>query len=232
MAVLQDLLDTANRLRKEGALLDALKAFRLVLEAAPLDFDLRLTIADLLVEMDHRKAALTVYTAAAEHDIRAGNPLRAMVAAKITAGARQDNTATIARLVEKYAAGSSVLGRSIKLAPSDYSAKIRDNIDLQYPVDETRFIAETALLAADTSAIQNYPSLVPPLPIFSTLDSAAFTELFAHLTLYRFAPGAPIVKQGDPGDALYFIARGEVSVVREEAGAPHIQLARLGGTSV
>ena len=232
MAVLQDLLDTANRLRKQGSPLDALKVYRLVLEAAPLDFDLRLTVADLMASMHHPKAALNIYQAAAAHDIKAGNPLRAMVAIKIMTQGGTDTSAIVRTLIEKYAAGSPVLGRSVKLAPSDYTAKIRDDIDLQYAIDQTRFTAETALLAADTSNIQNYPSLVPPLAIFSTLDSAAFAELFTHLQLRRFAEGAPIVRQGEPGDALFFIARGEVKVLRENTDGTAVQLARLGGGSL
>ena len=232
MAVLQDLLDTANRLRKQGEPLDALKAYRLVLEAAPLDFDLRLTVADLMASMHHPKAALNIYQAAAAHDIKAGNPLRAMVAIKIMAEGGADTAAIVRTLIEKYAAGSQALGRSIKLAPADYTAKIRDDIDLRYTIEQTQFVAETAMLAADTSAIENYPSLVPPLAIFSTLDTASFAELFSHLKLRRFAENAPIVRQGDPGDALFFIARGEVKVLRENTDGTAVQLARLGGGSL
>jgi cAMP-dependent protein kinase regulator len=232
MAVLQDLLDAAHRLRKQGAPLDALKAFRLVLEAAPLDFDLRLAIGDLLLSMKHTKAAVAVYQAAAEHDIKAGNPLRAMVAIKLLEANVIGASPLTAAMIEKYAAGSSCLGRSIKLAPSDYSAKIRDEIDINYAVDPIPFTAETALMAANISVIQNYPSLVPPLAIFSTLDKDSFEQLFSRLILKRFVAGDSIVAQGEIGDALYFIARGEVKVVRADGEKPQVQLARLGGGSL
>jgi CRP-like cAMP-binding protein len=232
MAVLQDLLNTANRLRQQGALLEALKVYRLVLEAAPLDFDLRMTVGDVLLSMDHVKAALTVYKAAAEHDIKAGNPLRAMVAIKVARRNGMDTTPLIETLAAEYAAGSPALGRSVKLAPSDYSAKVRDDIALDYPVDRDPFVAETALLAANTSTIQNYPPLVPPLAIFSTLDKHSFLEVFSRLELRRFRAETPIVRQGEPGDTLFFIARGEVSVIREKDGEAPVQLARLGGGSL
>ena len=232
MAVLQDLLDTAIRLRKQGLALDALKVFRLVLEAAPLDFDLRLTIGDLLSSMKQSKAALMIYQAVAAHDIKAGNPLRAMVAIKLLEESSADVGPVSAALIAKYAAGSQALGRSVKLAPADYTAKIRDDIDTSYPVDQNPFIAETALMAANIDVIQNYPALVPPLAIFSTLDAASFSELFSHLHLKRFRAEEPIVIQGEPGDALFFIARGEVKVLREDEGKPPIHLARLGGGSL
>lgn len=232
MAVLQDLLDTAIGLRKQGFALDALKVFRLVLEAAPLDFDLRITIGDLFVSMKQTKAALIVYQAVATHDIKAGNPLRAMVALKLLTENGGDAESLTALLVEKYAAGSPSLGRSIKLAPADYTAKIRDDIDTNYAIDQNPFIAETALVAANISLIQNYPSLVPPLAIFSTLDAVSFSALFSHLHLKRFREGEPIVRQGESGDALFFIARGEVKVLREDWGKPPVQLARLGGGSL
>ncbi len=232
MAVLQDLLNTAHRLRKQGAPLEALKLYRLVLESAPLDFDLRLTIGDLLLSMKHTKAAASVFQAAAEHDLKAGNPLRAMVAIKLLEPIVIDMPPLTAAMIEKYAGGSPHLGRSVKLAPADLSAKIRDDIDLNYAVDPIPFTAQTALMAADISVIHNYPPLVPPLPIFSTLDTISFSHLFARLILKRFSEGEAVVTQGEIGDALYFIARGEVRVVRADADKPPVQLARLGGGSL
>ncbi len=229
ITTLQELSDIAYRLKKEGAYTEALKAFRLVLEAVPLDFDLRLNIGDLLAVMGQTKAALMVYKSAAEHDIKAGNPLRAMVAAKILAQYGVDISAVVSLMVEKYSAGSSYIGRSIKLAPSDYSVKVREGIDVNYPVsDLNAFIAETALMAADISTIRNYPALVPPLPIFSTLDKASFEELFLNLELCRHSEGELVVEQGKPGDALFFIAGGEVKVLRADSNGQIVQLARLG----
>jgi CRP-like cAMP-binding protein len=91
-------------------------------------------------------------------------------------------------------------------------------------------------MAAYTENIRNYPPLVPPIAIFSTLERDAFVELVGLLDLVRCGDGHAICRQGTPGDAVYFVARGEVRVVRRGAGASgeeeEQQLARLGPGSL
>jgi CRP-like cAMP-binding protein len=129
-----------------------------------------------------------------------------------------DTTAGVSLLTETYAAGSAILGRGIKPAPADYEAKVREDLDLEYPINQKEFLPETAKMAAFTGNIENYPDVVPPVPIFSTLTRMAFTELLSRLTLKRFAPGDHVIRQGTTGDAVYFIARGEVGIVRTTSG--------------
>ena len=229
--ILRDLLEVARKRRGAGASLDALKVYRLVMEAAPLDFDLRMEIGDLLSTISTREVPELVYKAVAEHDIKAGNPLRAMVACKLMADNPVVVAPILANLQEKYSAGSAVLGRSVKLAPTDYSVALREDIDLDYPIEKNAFLLETVRMAASIDQIHNYPALVPPLPIFSTLDPMAFGELFTHLRLKRFGTGEVVVKQGETGHAVYFIARGEVRVTQSRDEAT-IQLAKLGAGSL
>ena len=44
----------------------------------------------------------------------------------------------------------------------------------------------------------------------------------------RFGPGEPIVQEGEMGDSLFVIARGEVDVVRPDSGGTLKTLATLG----
>ncbi len=229
--VLKDLLDEARNRRAAGSAMDALKVYRLILEVAPLDFDLRLEIGDLLNSSGAKELSMPVFMAVATHDIKAGNPMRAMVAIKRIAQGSGTTAPLIQALQTKYAAGSTVLGRSIKLAPTDYTRTVKDNIDLNYPVEESLFIKQTAAMAAHTATIEHYPALVPPLPIFSTLSPDAFGELFEHLTLRQYPAGAPIIRQGEPGESVYFIARGEVDIVKSR-GNQQQHLARLGAGSL
>jgi cAMP-dependent protein kinase regulator len=213
--------------------MEALKVYRLILEVAPLDFDLRLEMGDLLECFGRQDLPIPVYRAIAEHDIKAGNPLRAMVAIKLLQTKQISVTPIIQALQEKYSAGSAVLGRSIKLAPTDYDQPIKEDIDLNYPIAENAFLAQTAAMAAHIATIANYPPLVPPLPIFSAIDAGAFKELFNHLTLKRYHTGDTIIAQGQPGESVYFIARGEVDVVQQRADVDRLQhLARLGPGSL
>jgi len=233
---LQDLKDEAERRLAAGQLVDALKVFRLVLEGAPLDFNLRLEVADVLMGAKAAKAAASIYQAVAEHEIRSGHPLQAMVGIKLLEGAGVEVGPLIERLVAMYSADSEVLGRGVRPAPADYSAEVRDDLDLDYAINQRELFEAIAQMAAYTENIENYPKVVPPVAIFSTLDRESFGELFSLLRLRRHRSGESVITQGEQGDAIYFVARGEVKVIKTIAGTGgekhDIQLARLGPGSL
>jgi cAMP-dependent protein kinase regulator len=233
---LLDLKEEAERRFADGEVIESLKLFRLVLEGAPLDFNLRLEIADALVAAKAGRLAGPIYNAIADNDIKSGSPLRAIVAIKLLEQMGATVAPLTAALVTKYAAGSEVLGRSVKLAPADYSVALRDDLDTEYEMPDKEVVDSIAQMASFTGNIENYPPLVPPLAIFSTLEPEAFDKLLGMLELKRFKNGETIIEQGDIGDAIYFIARGEVRVVKDVAQpggeTEQIQLARLGPGSL
>ena len=53
-------------------------------------------------------------------------------------------------------------------------------------------------------------------PILENLDEAKLTELALFFATETFQPGREIVRQNDPGDKFYIIARGKVEVWRTE----------------
>ena len=63
-------------------------------------------------------------------------------------------------------------------------------------------------------------------PLFSGLSQEALESLVAELQLIQLADGEVLFHEGDPGDALYVIVEGEVSVQAE--GPPRVEMARLG----
>lgn len=63
-------------------------------------------------------------------------------------------------------------------------------------------------------------------PLFAGLSSEALEALVGHLELVMLDPGQELFREGDPGDALYVIVEGEVSVVIE--GPPRAEVQRLG----
>jgi ATP-binding cassette, subfamily B, bacterial len=50
------------------------------------------------------------------------------------------------------------------------------------------------------------------VPLFAGLGNEALAALADHLILERYLPGEEIVRQGEPGDRLYFIGAGKVDV--------------------
>jgi CRP-like cAMP-binding protein len=233
---LLDLKHEAERRLAAGRTVEALKVYRLVLEALPLDFNLRLEIGDALSRANADRAACAVWQTVADHDIKSGSPLRAMVAIKLLEAAGLTVEPLISALTATYAAGSSRLGRGVRPAPGDYSLEVRDEVVLDYAMEERQVLEEVARMAAFTGNIRNYPAVVPPLAIFSTLEPAAFARFLGMMRLRRFRAGDEVVRQGEVGNELFFIARGEVRVVRRagrpDGAAEETFLARLGPGSL
>lgn len=75
--------------------------------------------------------------------------------------------------------------------------------------------------------------LLADLPLFRGLPSEQLLDLARQATEYVFAPGADIIRQGDPGDALYVIVSGQVTVRASRAeGGPEALLGTLGPGAV
>ena len=63
-------------------------------------------------------------------------------------------------------------------------------------------------------------------PLFAGLPHHSLEALVENLTIVSLEAGVALFKEGDPGDALYVIVEGEVSVQAE--GPPLVEMARLG----
>ncbi|HEX5061169.1 MAG TPA: cyclic nucleotide-binding domain-containing protein [Kofleriaceae bacterium] len=63
-------------------------------------------------------------------------------------------------------------------------------------------------------------------PLFAGLSQEALGSLVQQLTLVHLAKDEILFHEGDPGDALYVICEGEVSVSAE--GPPRVEMARMG----
>ena len=57
-----------------------------------------------------------------------------------------------------------------------------------------------------------YWDLVVRLPLFRNLGAPALSEITRLLKVDRFPAGAVVVREGQAGDSMYFIAEGEVEV--------------------
>jgi CRP-like cAMP-binding protein len=66
-------------------------------------------------------------------------------------------------------------------------------------------------------------------PLFAGLPSNALESLVENLALVHLEPNEALFHEGEPGDALYVIVEGDVSVQAE--GPPRVEMARLGAGS-
>ena len=81
--------------------------------------------------------------------------------------------------------------------------------------------------AADLLGDVTMEQLISKSPLFEKLDDAGRRRLLEGGTLENYAPGAVIMKEGDPGDSFYFLRTGAVEVTTVK-GADKIKLADLG----
>lgn len=58
-------------------------------------------------------------------------------------------------------------------------------------------------------------AMVAKVPLFSGLDASSIADLVSMLRSRTVAPGTVLVRQGDPADAMYFIASGIVEASNE-----------------
>jgi voltage-gated potassium channel len=56
-------------------------------------------------------------------------------------------------------------------------------------------------------------AMVARVPLFATLDAIAISELASMLKARKLPVGAVIVRKGDEGESMFFIAQGRVEVV-------------------
>jgi len=65
------------------------------------------------------------------------------------------------------------------------------------------------------------------IPLLQPLSDGQLTSLVGQFELRRLEAGEQVFAEGDPGEYLYLIARGHVSVTRQDAMGQPAELARL-----
>jgi tetratricopeptide (TPR) repeat protein len=72
------------------------------------------------------------------------------------------------------------------------------------------------------------PSVEIETMLFRDLSPDEFREIVARLALRHFEEDTIIVKEGDPGDSLFIVVRGQVRVITHDVRQNEIELADLG----
>ena len=82
---------------------------------------------------------------------------------------------------------------------------------------------------ASTSADSKdaFRKMVFSSPLFRDVDEATKASIVADAKIERFEAGATLMKQGDAGDAIFFVLQGTVRI-ETLAGASSVALAELG----
>jgi CRP-like cAMP-binding protein len=221
----------------------ALATFDHILTAAPLDDDVRLSIADLLTAAGKPEDAQQIYRALTGHLLRAGRPLPALVVAERLADVDPAASAALRdALTDMYAAGSPRLAPfAARAAPLDPNLPIpaldTDSIDAARTdageggaasFDDLAASATRRALDLTASAELAPPQeQVHPIAFLSELEPDSLRAVLASLQVKRVAQGQQVFRQGEPGTSLFLVALGQLQVATTLNTGAQRELARL-----
>jgi CRP-like cAMP-binding protein len=101
-----------------------------------------------------------------------------------------------------------------------YSALERAGI----PAAEISWLVETRKAGAPAEEASP-EEILRRTPIFRLLEDKELSELAVTLRRLSYAPGEHILRQGDPGDSMYFIVAGRVSIAYKSPDGAEQELA-------
>jgi CRP-like cAMP-binding protein len=217
----------ARALYRAGDYARALRAYERLLEAMPLDYEMRFRIGDILAKTGLSDEAAEVYRTVAVHDIRSGHPLPAVVASYALEKLGQKADDILGLLARTYASGSPQLARfAVRPAPVDPETLL----EVREPSESEPFdkLAERASRCAlDLSAFVTYQQQFHPLPFLSELGAESMLAVLKSLSVKRLDDGAAVMRQGERGTSLFLVAAGELRVFTTAADGAERELARL-----
>ncbi len=226
MNTIGDLQRVAGERLLEGNAHAGLHGFCAVAQLQPQNLDARLRVADALLALGEVQRAAVVYTAVARYSANAGYPLRALVALKVLSALDPQLAVLLGSIAELYSVDSARLGRGVRLAPGDPAQALPPTLDLSKQIALAELVPHAEKIAADLTGAQ-YPEKLPPIPLFSELSASAFGQVLTALKLRRARPGETIIAEGEPGQAFFVVARGEVRVHKRLAHGEDLALASL-----
>ena len=228
---LGDVKHSAAALFAQGQHLPALRLYDAIVAAAPLEFDARIRVADAALALGDPGAA-RVYRAAGWYCLKSGHPLSALVCARVLEAHGGDASDLTAALVVTYGSESELLSKGatrIPLPPETQAIAVPD-VRLPAPADAVAAALDRAERAA--AELTELPAALHPIPLLSALSEAAFRRVLGTLVLRRLPAGALVIREGEPGNAFYFVASGRLRVYATDGLGRETELAELGENAV
>lgn len=219
----------ADQHLRAGETRAALQHLVALVRSAPHDFDARLRIADGLLAAGQTRAAVEAYTAVARETAAAGRPLKTCVALKVLGALDPGVNEVFAVLAGRYALGAPNLGRAVRLSLPDPDAIVPAEAWLAESLDEKTLLESAFKVATSREGLPAYPAVAAPIPLLSELAPDAFARVLRAVDLVRVAEGAVILREGEPAESFFMVARGTVEVSRDGG---RTVLARPGESSV
>lgn len=227
MASLREVKSHARRLFMRGEAAYALRLYDAIVQAAPLDWDARMKVADCLVALGDRDAAADIYRAVAWFCLKSGHPLLAIVAARLLESLGRPNDDVLGAFVVMYGQGSDMLGRlAARLSPPRGDTEVLPpDLRLAPP---PHFRAQAAARAVHClDEFDDFPEALHPIPLLSEFSDTNLRRVLATMLVHRLPGDARVIREGELGRSFYFLAGGEVRVYNTDSLGRETELARL-----
>ena len=230
MVSLGDVKRSAAILFGQGQYLAAVRLYDAIVTGAPHDFETRIRVADCALALGDRAGAGVVYRATGWDCLKAGHPLPALVCARVLEAHGDDASDLVNAFVVHYGSESKALGKSATRSapPSDSAVVAVPDVRLPGRPDALA----TAIARAAHATTDTFPDAVHPIPLLSSLSEATLRRVLATLVLKRLPPDAFVVREGEPGTSLYFVAGGRLRVFATDGLGRQTILAELGENAI
>lgn len=206
----------------------AMKIYWRLVDADPHDIEPRIKVADLMLRMGAREAAIDVYKAVAGFGSRSGHPYVAIVISKILNELGQSPDELLAELGRLYSADSDKISKfGQRISPEHPETKVAPP-DLTAHMDTAALIMGAGRAASDFKAVQSYPEALHRLPLLSDLPADSFIRLCQRTKALRLPHQALVIKEGEIGSSFFILAQGQVRVFRTDSQGNQRNLAKLG----
>jgi CRP-like cAMP-binding protein len=231
MVSLGDVKRSAATLFAQGQHLAALRLYDAIVIALPVDYEARIRVADCALALGDARAA-QVYRAVGWYCLKAGHPLAALVCSRVLEAHGADASDLLASLVVTYGSESDMLGKvaaRVALPPETQQIEVPD-VRLAAPPDA--LAAALARAEHATDKFKDFPDQLHGIPLLSSLSEATFRRVLGTLVLKRMPVGAPVIREGEPGNSFFFVASGQLRVFATDGLGRETELARLGENAV
>ncbi len=208
----------ANMRLRNGDLENAQRGLIALIRSAPHDMDARLRCADGLLAGGHAQDAVAAYAFVAKESALAGHPLKAIVALKILTAIDPAAGELLVALASRYSSESPILGRSVRMAPPDPDAEVPTAAFVPNELNASQIGELAAKVATNREGLPGYPETVAPIPLLSELPAGGFAHILGAVVLKRIPAGEVVIREGEPGDAFFMVARGSMRVSKRTGG--------------
>jgi CRP-like cAMP-binding protein len=184
-------------------------------------------IARVLVEREQQFEVSKVAGRLVDAFVRRGDLPSAVVASTIALDAGEPQRPLLQRIAGAFAKDASKAGGG-SLHPPPFPVEPPMSPDLGKLTGEELFAEAKRTLdayVALTDPVSDEKK--PDLPLFGTLNTKELQQLLSAIRVEEVSSGHEIVRQDDPGNEAFVVARGALQVVRRQ-GADETVLAQLG----